>query len=75
MDARLVGECVSPDDGLVGLHHHPRHGGHQLRRLVDLLGVDVRQGHLRQHLSAEVRVVICLPISRNREGGGEVYLC
>lgn len=60
VNPRLVRESVGPDDGLVGLHHHSRHGRHQLGRLDDLLGLDVGQSGLRQHGAVEGRVVVRL---------------
>lgn len=68
VDARLVRESIGADDGLVGLHHHPRHGRNQLGRLDDLLGLDVGQSSLRQNGAVEVRVVV-------RLSGGKYTWC
>lgn len=41
VDARLVCECISSYDGLVGLHGDARVGGDHLGGAHDLAGVDV----------------------------------
>lgn len=65
MNPRLVREGVCPDDSLVRLHHHARHGGHELGRLDDLLRFDIGQGGVRQHGAVEGRVVVRLTAIRS----------